>query len=301
MKRYQAKRSCIVVGVGFLVCLTAASLTAFADPWEDQVKQAYDYVNWGPDTGRVIAGIFVTRQVLPWLNDMWKVWPEDEYSISRVAGGSVSRIRQYWIGEIEDPEKPQSELLIEMVVGPSHIAVQEYLISRYVASQALVVRARGRDYGLSLGHLSFVLTDDGGATYSEIDFARHNVLFILSAEGPIQGELRDIAIALDQALRQQPEEAAFEDLGDLPKLDYFCMQDSEIVVGDSSPIIVTFEKPQQWSVRYLWDFAEGGIDRDADGRFVYIGDTLGAQWIRLTVINSLGLFVIEEIQIDVVP
>lgn len=301
MTRYQRKRSCIAVIAGLFLCLTVISLSVDADPWEDQVKQAYDYANWGSDTGRVIPGIAVSSEVLYWLTDMWRIWPEDEYSIDRVDAGVVSRIRQYWIGEVVDREKLQSKLLIEMIVGPTHTAVQQYLISRYVSSQALVVRNRGQDYGLSLGHVSFVLTDDLGVTFSTIDFARHNVLFMLSAEGPLQGELRQIAEALDQALLQQTEETAFENLADLPRLSYFCTQYGEIAVGEASPIIVAFGTPQQQPIRYLWSFHTGGIDQDADGRFVYFGETPGTEWIRLTVINDLGLYDIEEAQIDVTP
>lgn len=287
--------------IGMLFCLMATSLLAGADPWEDQVKQAYDYANWGPDTGQMIAGIAVSRHTLPWLDGMWRIWPEDDYSVEVVDSEHVSRIRQYWIGETENPENPASRLLIEMIVGRSHQVIQEYLITRYIESQALIAREPGVNYGFNLGHLSFVYTEDGGSSFTTIDFVRHNVLFMFYAEGPLRYELANIAQALDSELSQNSEFTQWTSIDGLPELSHFCPHRYEIEVGDSTPFVIRFYDQPTRPARYLWTVDTGGIDTNRDGSYIYISDAVGYQEVTLAVINDLGLFDVAQTNIDVYP
>lgn len=259
------------------------------------VKEKYDFANWGPETGKVISGVAISEKVLPQLNSMKKVWREDNYSVEIDQEIRYAVIRKWW--QMED-----DQFDISMVVGPSFEAAKEYLISRYIETQREppLVKPSGREFGLNLGNVCFVTVEEEDEAFSSIDFIRHNVLFMMRAEGNVRMSLRNMAETLDALLLKKTPVGSYDKLPDLPTIKTFFPEKAKINLGEETLLTLEIINPQQKELRYFWTMSGGGVDKDLLENFVYYGAEVGKQHIIVTVVNEIGLLDSKSVDIEVV-
>ncbi len=256
-------------------------------PPEQQVERLealYDFPRWCEETGEVTAGVAVSPAVVAQLESMETTWPQAFYALDRLGDREYTVIRQRW-------ESPRGEVDVTLVVAPTLTAAKEYLIFRYANTQRAkpLVLPRGEEHGLELGHLAFVLPEDGGDGFARIDFLRHNVLTMLRAEGGMRGELRAVAEAIDRELRAKEPAPSLERLPERPLIRAFRPERSKIRRGRKVPLVLDVASPGDRPLRYSWTMGSGGVEKDGLGRFLYYGEAAGIERITVTVTNDLGL------------
>jgi hypothetical protein len=259
------------------------------------VKEKYDFANWEKETGKVISGVAVSKEIFPQLRSIRKVWPNDNYSLEKIQEATYTRIRQWW-------RSKRDEFEVTMFVGPTFEAAKQYLIKQYVETQreSPLIKPAGRRLGLTIGNICFVTTEKEGADFATIDFIRHNVLFMMRAEGVLRKQLRSIAERLDGLMLKKKTFAKYEDLSDLPTIKTFSPEKKEIKLGEDVPLILKVNNPKKKELRYFWTMTGGGVEKDLPERFVYHGGEKGKQHITVTVVNDLGLNNSKSLDIEVV-
>ncbi|MCP4664440.1 MAG: hypothetical protein GY856_54345 [bacterium] len=250
----------------------------------ERLKALYDFPRWHEETGEVISGVAVSAAVVAQLESMTTTWPQAFYALDRLGDREYTVIRQRW-------ESEQGEVDVTMVVAPTLAAAQEYLIFRYANTQREkpLVMPRGDELGLDLGHLAFVLPEDGSDGFVRIDFLRHNVLTMLRAEGGLRGELRAVAEAIDRELRAKESALSTDRLPERPLIRTFHPQRSKIRRGQKVPLVLDVDSPGDRPLRYFWTMDSGGVEENLLGWFLYYGEGPGDQRITVTVVNDLGL------------
>jgi hypothetical protein len=258
------------------------------------VKEKYDFANWEKETGKVISGVAISEEMFPQLSSLRKVWPKDNYSLENVQGATYTRIRQWWRSE-------RNEFEVMMVVGPTFEAAKQYLIRQYDETQREppLIKPAGRRFGLTIGNVCFVTTEKEGAEFATVDFIRHNVLFMMRAEGALKNQLRLIAEGLDALMLKKKMFAKYGDLPDLPTVKTFSAKKTEIKLGEDVPLILKVNNPQKRRLRYFWTMTGGGVEENLPEGFVYYGGEKGRQHITVTVVNNLGLLSSKSLDIEV--
>lgn len=284
----------IVCAVLFLGNAMGQSLEAFRERIE-RVKEKYDFDNWGPETGKVISGVAISEKIFPPLSQMRKVWREDSYSVKNVQEVTYTEIRKWWRLENDQFE-------VTMVVGPTFEAAKEYLILGYAYTQREppLIKPPGREFGLNVGNVCFVTVEEEGEAFSSIDFIRHNVLFMMKAEGAVQKDLRAMAETLDALLLKKKPVGKYEQLPDLPTIKTFSLEKAKINLGEEVLLSLEVNNPQQRELRYFWTMTGGGVEKDLLENFVYYGGDEGKQHITVTVVNDIGLHDSKSADIEVV-
>lgn len=259
------------------------------------VKDRTNFANWGSEIGKIISGVSISEQILPQLSTLRKVWKEDSYSVEEIQKVTYTKIRKWWQLEANQYD-------VTMVVGPSFDAAKEFLLLRYVETQREppLIKPPGRQFGLEIGNVCFVTTEDGGETFSSIDFIRHNVLFMMRSEGNFQKNLRTIAVTLDTLLLKKTPVGSYEQLPDLPAIKTFSMGKPKIKLGEESLLTLEINNPQQRELRYFWTMTGGGIEKNLLENFVYYGAEAGKQQITVTVVNDIGLYYSKSVEIEVI-
>ena len=259
------------------------------------VKEKYDFANWEKETGKVISGVAISEEMFAPLKSLRKVWPKDNYSVEKIQEATYTRIRQWWRSE-------RDEFEVTMVVGPTFEAAKQYLIRQYDETQREppLIKPSGRRFGLTIGNVCFVTTEKERADFATIDFIRHNVLFMMRAEGALRKQLRSIAEDLDALMLKKKMFAKYGDLPDLPTVKTFSAKKTEIKLGEDVPLILKVNNPQKRQLRYFWTMTGGGVEENVPEGFVYHGGEKGKQRITVTVVNDLGLQSSKSLDIGVV-
>lgn len=259
------------------------------------VKEKYDFAKWEPETGRVISGVAISEKILPQLSPMKKVWQKDNYSVENIQKVTYIKVRKWWRLENDQFE-------VTMVVGPTFEAAKQYLILRYATTQMEppLIKPPGREFGLDIGNVCFVTAEKRGETFSSIDFIRHNILFMMTAEGAVQKNLRAMAEALDALLLKKTPVEKYEQLPDLPTIKTFSAERAKINLGENVFLTLEVYNPQQRELHYFWTMTGGGVEKDLLENFVYYGGDYGKQHIIVTVVNDIGLHDSEAVDIEVV-
>jgi len=262
----------------------------------ETVKEEYDFDNWGAEEGKVISGVAISEEIFPLLSQMKKVWPEDNYNVNNIQQSTFIEIRKWW-------RSGNDEFEVKMVVGPTFEAAKEYLILSYTCTQreSPLIKPPGHAFGLNIGDVCFVTAKKQGQAFSSIDFIRHNVIFIMRAEGSIQSELGTMAKTLDRLLQKQDPVGTYTELPELPAITTFSSRKTNITLGDEVILRVKVHNPQDRQLHYFWDMTGGGIEKDLSGNFVYYGSEDGNQIIAMTVVNDMGLYNTRTLNIKVMP
>lgn len=295
------KNLCTLFCVSFIFS-TFFYNTVFGQPervFQEQlrlVKEKYNFANWGIDTGKVISGMPITAQILPQLSEMDKVWRKDNYSVQNIQKITYVKIRKLWRSE-------NGEFEATMVLGSTFEAVKQYLIMRYAETQREppLIKPAGRKFDLKIGNVSFVTAiDRRGEAFSSIDFIRHNVLIMVRAEGDVRKELKAMAETLDTFLLEKKPVAKYKQLPDLPTIKTFSLEKSKIKLRESVMLTVEVNNPGKRELHYFWTMTGGGVEKDLLENFVYYGTEAGIQHITVTVVNDIGLYGTESVDIEVV-
>ena len=259
------------------------------------VKERTNFANWGRETGKVISGVVISEKPLPQLSALRKVWREDNYSAETARKVTYIRIRKWW--RLEDEQFEAT-----MVVGPSFVAMKEYLLLRYAETQREppLIKTPGRKLGLKIGNVCFVTAEEEGEAFSSIDFIRHNVLIMMRAEGDVRMKLRAMAETIDGLLLKQKPVRKYEQLRDRPTIRAFSAEKKKVKFGENTPLRLEVRNPQDRELRYVWTMTGGGVKKNLVGNFVYQGGEKGKQRLTVTVVNDVGLYDSESVNIEVV-
>jgi hypothetical protein len=290
----------IYVIVMFLVsCLFTGEIRAQSrEMLEKQLqtaKEKYGYANWEAETGNVIAGVNISRAILPQLQGMSKTWQKDNYSIETIRGTTYSKYRQWW-------RAANRQLQVTMVVCPTFTAAKEYLISYYANTSMapLVPKPTGRQLGLDIGNICYAAPVRQGRGYLAVDFVRHNVLIMMRAEGNSRKELAAAARTLDGLLLNKEATGNYSGLREIPTITRFSCKKAAIKQGETVLLDLEINNPTRGELRYSWNMSGGGVKKNLKGNFVYYGGEAGTQTITVTVINDLGLHDSRSLEIEVV-
>lgn len=268
------------------------------DIFEDQLKTAkenYAYANWEAETGKVIAGLDISKAILPQLEGMSNVWPKDNYRIQTYQETTYVKIRQWRASE-------DSQLDVIMVVCPTFSAAKKYLISHYAGTQMApqVTKPAGSDVGLDIGNLCFATAINQGQVFLDVDFIRHNVLIMMRAQGDFREELAAAARTLDSLLLKKETKGDYSELKEIPFITQFSCEKAKIKLGERVLLELKVDNPTGGELRYFWKISGGGVKKNLSENFVYYGGEAGLHTIRVTVVNELGLYYSRSLEVEVV-
>ncbi|NIM14949.1 MAG: hypothetical protein GTO45_23535 [Candidatus Aminicenantes bacterium] len=267
------------------------------------VKEKYDFANWGSETEKVIPGLAISEKTLPQLSGLEKAWKEDHYRIIKIRETAFLVMRQWWKAD-------DRQFDVKMVVCPTFAAAKRCLIFHYADTtrKTPLIKPPGRKFGLDMGNLCFVMPEktaapgrDGNFSYafSSIDFIRHNVLFMMRAEGSLKKELGTMAGILDNHLLEKKPVTTYSQLKDIPLITRFSCERIDIKRGESVPLLLEVSNTGKRELHYSWRMTGGGIEKDANGNFLYYGGDVGSQTITVTVLNDLGLYSSKSLEVKV--
>ena len=258
------------------------------------VKEKYDFADWCPETGKVISGVNISKEVLPLLINMKKVWEKDIYRIGHIQKATYSIIRKWW--KLND-----DQFDVTMVVCPTLDAAKEYLILRYTDTQMGLppIKPKGRKFGMDIGNVCFVSMAKQEKSFSSIDFIRHNVLIMMRAQGSLRKELDTIARILDDLLLNKKPVKSCSQLKEIPTITRFSSEKRRIKPGESVCLHLEVKNPKERELRYFWNMSGGGVKKDLKGNFVYYGGEKGKHTVKVTVLNDIGLHHSGMLEIEV--
>lgn len=286
MKKILYQASVIILGcMVFCVHAQAQSQEVF-EKHIKYVKEKTAFANWGKETNQVIPGLDISPQLLPRLKDLKSARPQANYVLEHYQKTPYVKISQWWKSE-------KDQLVAVMVVGPSFTAAKEYLLKQYVETQKApaLIKIPAQKFKLKIGNVCFVTTQDNqGETFSSLDFIRHNVIIMLTAEGELQNHLRDMAERLDALLMKHKSVKRYDQLPDIPKILSLALARKSIKAGDETPFTLSIRNPRDRKLHYDWKLSAGGVRQDHAGQFFYQGTEPGQQQIEAIVMNDLGLF-----------
>lgn len=261
----------------------------------EEMRSAQGADAWTSDRPGLIAGVAVSASTVPQLEGFDAIWPDPMVSAVDVLEHRYAVIQQRWISG-------ESEVEIEMAVTDSFDGAVAYLLYRHALTEVGVadnVWPTGASVGLAVGDAALVLAEEEGDTFIAIDFIRNNTVFLLRAAGEAREMLRSIAEHLDALLVAQTPVPTYEDLPDLPHVFRLCPQQGTVYLGQTTSLILDVESPGDRALYFIWTLSGGGIEGDDPAGFAFQGTTLGTCLVRLTVINSLGLYVVAETEVEV--
>ncbi len=284
MKRYPLILSAALLLTFLLVLTVVGQHEQITRERIEYVKQKTGFTDWKGTTGIVIAGASVTEDMLPELRSLKKIG-EDNYSIEKVDKTAYVKISKRW-------RSGENGFEAIMVVAPSLEAAREFLIRRYAETQEMTpaIKNRGQKLGLSLGDVCFGSADSLRKRYSEIDFIRNNVVFLLRADGIIQNKLKSMAEKLDRNLALKKRGKEYRRFPDFPTIKLFVAEKTEMVSGESIPLVLEIDNPGDRELRYFWDISSGGVSKNMHDRFIFYCDGEGEQTITVIAVNDLGLY-----------
>jgi hypothetical protein len=265
-----------------------------------KVKKEYNYANWGSETGEVIAGVDISKKILPQLCSKKKVWKNDDHSIQKIHDTTCTVIYKWW-----REEKAGDDFRATMVACPTFAAAKKYLITRYAGFVAPPSSKKqpGAQFGLNIGSICFVAprVQAGSRSFSTIDFIRHNVLFLLSGRGKTCKELAAIAETLDDLLKKKKPVKSYNQLKERPRITHFSSEKKKITVGESVRLHVKVKNPLDSELYRTWRISSGGIEGDPGEGFFFYGEEEGRHNITHIIINNVGLYDCKSLIIEVCP
>lgn len=92
----------------------------------------------------------------------------------------------------------------------------------------------------------------------------------------------------------------YKHLADVLSIKMFSSEKAKIKFGESTVLTVKVNNPGKRELYYFWTMTGGGVEKDLLENFVYYGTEAGKQHITVTVINDIGLYDTESIDIEVV-
>jgi hypothetical protein len=259
------------------------------------IKEKYGFAHWTAEPGKIVSGLAVSGKILPRLNSLRKVWPDDLYSLEKVGKVIYVKIRKWW-------RSGDDEFEVTMAVGPTFEDVKNYLIRRYAETQRLppLIKSAGAEFGLKVGNVCFVTPETGGEVFSTIDFIRWNILFEMRAEGGVRKDLRAMAGILDELLLAKKPVGLYDQLPDLPRIKSFEAEAQLMKRGEKTILRLTMVNPGQRNLYYFWTMTGGGVEKDLRQNFIYSGSEEGVQQISVAVANDVGLYASQSITIKVI-
>jgi PKD repeat protein len=257
--------------------------------------QKYNYANWQAETGKVISGLDISGKILSQLKSMSKIWQKDNVSIETIQGTTYAKIRKWWAAA-------DRQLEITMVVCPTFSAAKEYLIYRYANTQTApqVTKPTGRQLGLKIGNVCYATPARHRPGFVDIDLIRHNVIFMMRAEGDSTRELGTAARILDNLLLKKKTRGHYRELMEIPEITGFSCKKTTIKQGETVLLNLEINNPTGSELYYSWDMSGGGVEKIHGKNFVYYGGEPGTHTIKVTVLNDLGLIHSRSLEIEVV-
>lgn len=296
MKQCLLKAACAAL---LLTLISGSAWVESSDPLSSErlgrFKDRYGYGSWGHETGTVISGLSVSENVLPRLDGMRNAWRSGRYSVAAVEKNLCAEIRQAWEG-------PTGRMEVTQVVAPTFEAAKAYLIQTYADTSMFSppVRPEGRRFGLEIGRICFVTpVGKGAAGFSSIDFIRHNVLFMLRAEGNVQALLKGIAESLDALLAAKKPAVSYDQHPERPRILNFTPGKGAIRTGEEVSLTLDVQQEPPCALHYDWTMTGGGVQMNLLDRFVYYGGETGNHRVTVTVINEKGLLGTASLDISV--
>jgi hypothetical protein len=244
------------------------------------VKEKYRFFKWHKETGKVIQGAAVSEKILPQLGHMRKVWAEDNYSLETIQRSTYLRIHQYWVSGSD-------QLEVNMVVSPTMEETKRYLITRYANTTR---RPPDRKSEPGIGHICLTIPGKQKRNFSNIDFIRFNVLFMMQAGGSTREKLLTMARILDKHLLKQEPVKCYSQLKEIPKITRLSCKKKKIKLGESARLFLEVRNPGNRKLHYRWRMSGGGIEKYCEGNPIYYGGDTGKHTITVTVLNDAGLY-----------
>lgn len=294
MKRALFFKSVIIF---FSLVITAASLPGQTAPDAlkeniEFVRKNYDFNSWKSRSGQVIPGIRISREILPQLAGMDKLWAKDNYQISRINNSTLVTIRNIW-------NRQDWSIDISMTVATSFAVAAEYLVLKYAVTSLDKpgLKSPGRDFNLPLGDVCFVNFEQKQENRDlSVDFIRDNVVFMIRAGGRHREELVELAFILDENLQGKQHYREYSQIEEIPVITRFSLPGPGISYGQKIPLVLEIKNPAQAGLDYHWTMSGGGIEKDFLDRYVYYAGDRGEQQLTLTLITDRGLYTAESIE-----
>lgn len=254
-------------------------------------KKKYDFPNWGTGTGKIIPGVDISKQTLPLLDKMKKMWKKDIFRMKRVKKSTYSIIRKWW-------KSSEGQFDAAMVVCPTSEAAKDYLILRYADTSG---NLPDRKHRKDIGNMCLVIPEGNikNGSFFHIDFIRYNVLIMMSAKGRIKKKLGPMAKKLDDLLLKKKPVQCYSQLKERPMITRFYCEKKRIKKGESVPLGLAVKNPGNRLLRCLWRMSGGGIEKDCIGNPVYYGGEEGIHTVTVTVMNESGLYDRKSLKIEV--
>ena len=250
-------------------------------------KMGYDFANWGTETSKIISGISISKEILPQLSSMEKLWKSDHYTIERYQKNIYVIIRKLW-------KLGNDQFDVKMVVCPTFDAAKEYLILSYAdsAQNPLKIKQLGTALGLNIGNVCFVTVSRTvrPIAFSSIDFIRHNVLIMMTASGSINEKMGNMSRKLDHLLSEKTPVNEYSQLKEIPFITDFSCDKSQLELGECAALNLKIKNPKDCYTEYLWQLTGGGIEKDDDGKFLFYASDIGKNEITVLVLNAMGLW-----------
>jgi hypothetical protein len=223
--------------------------------------------------------------------------PGDAWTMRPVENHRCAEIRRAWVS-------PEGRLEVTQVVAPTFEAAKACLIETYARTSMASppVRPEGRSFGLDIGRICFVTPagSEAGA-FSGIDFIRHNVLFMIRAEGGMQTRLKSLAGSLDALLAAKEPAASLETHPERPRIRHFSAEADTLRKGLETALNLDVRQAPPCGLFYDWTLTGGGIRKDLLDRFIYYGGETGTHHVTVTVINEKGLHDRASLNLSVLP
>jgi hypothetical protein len=260
----------------------------------DRFKAQYGFDSWGQESGRIISGLTPAETDPPQLEGMRDLRPGDAWAMRPVENHRCAAIRRAWVS-------PEGRLEVTQVVAPTFDAAKACLIEAYARTSMVSppVRPGGRTFGLDIGRICFVTPAADG--FSGIDFIRHNVLFMLRAEGRMQARLKSMAESLDALLASKEPAASLEEHPERPRIRYFAAEADSLRTGLETVLTLDVRQAPPCGLTYDWTLTGGGVRKDLLDRFIYYGGETGSHQVKVTVINEKGLHDTASLSLSVLP
>jgi hypothetical protein len=259
------------------------------------VKEKLNFSKWPVVSGNLRSGLAISSDILPQISKMRLVEPEDDFRIERLQKMQFIEINRKW-----KYEKNRFDAV--MITATTSESARNHLILRYAYSQPdpPPVKRMGADFGLKIGDICLVTPEDSaGESFTSIDFVRDNVIIMLSAEGGIRKELRAMAKTIDAMLLKNKSALKYDDLPDIPRIKTFSVEKSKIHLGEKVPLSVEINNPGNNKLNFYWEVTGGGVEKNLLDQFIYYAGDPGKQKIQLTVINDVGLYHTQTLNVEV--
>ena len=134
-----------------------------------------------------------------------------------------------------------------------------------------LIKTPARKFQMNIGDVCFVTeVDNSGEAFTSLDFIRHNVIIMMTAEGSLEKDLRTIAEKLDALLMKNKTEKSYDALSDIPSIKSFSSGKRKINLSEEIPLSIRINNPKARELYFDWNMTGGGVRKEYTGKFFSI-------------------------------